>query len=178
MNERVATPALLDHADASADELETLLSAPVVERAPRMRIDGALVGRLVGFRDDGTVPLVAYEGQPTSAAVAGRATLDLHGSHIGREVVLMFEDGDPHRPLVLGCIHKPVARTLPDQPGHVEMDVDGQRLVVTATEQLVLRCGKASITLTRAGKVLLHGTYVSNRSTGVLRLKGGSVQIN
>ena len=35
----------------------------------------------------------------------------------------------------------------------------------------MLRCGKASITLTRAGKVLFHGTYVSNRSSGVLRLK-------
>ena len=58
------------------------------------------------------------------------------------------------------------------------MDVDGQRLVVTAKEQLVLRCGKASITLTSAGKVLVQGTYLSNRSTGVLRLKGGSVQIN
>jgi hypothetical protein len=42
----------------------------------------------------------------------------------------------------------------------------------------VLRCGKASITLTKAGKVLVQGTYVSHRSSGVIRIKGGAVQLN
>jgi hypothetical protein len=49
---------------------------------------------------------------------------------------------------------------------------------MTAREQLVLRCGAASITLTRDGKVLIQGAYVSHRSSGVMRIKGGSVQIN
>lgn len=42
----------------------------------------------------------------------------------------------------------------------------------------MLRCGKASITLTRSGKIILRGTYISSRSSGVIRIKGGSVQIN
>ena len=42
----------------------------------------------------------------------------------------------------------------------------------------MLRCGKASITLTREGKVLIKGAYLSSRSSGVNRIKGGSVQIN
>ena len=176
MSERVVVPTLLDAVEAS--ELKDLLTAPIAVRGPRTRIDGVIVGRLIAFRDDGTVPLVTYEGQPTSSALPARATLDLYSSHIGRDVVLIFEEGDPYRPLVLGCLHDAHARTLPDQLGAVEMDVDGQRLVVSAKEQLVLRCGKASITLTCSGKVMFHGTYVSSRSTGVLRLKGGSVQIN
>jgi hypothetical protein len=32
--------------------------------------------------------------------------------------------------------------------------------------------------LTSAGKVMIQGAYLSNRSSGVLRIKGGSVQIN
>ena len=32
--------------------------------------------------------------------------------------------------------------------------------------------------LTRAGKVLIQGAYLLSRSTGVNRIKGGSVQIN
>ncbi len=67
---------------------------------------------------------------------------------------------------------------LTDSPAQVEVDADGQRLVVSAKEQLVLRCGKASITLTKAGKVTIEGSYVSSRSTGVNRVKGGSVQLN
>ena len=47
-----------------------------------------------------------------------------------------------------------------------------------AKKQLVLRCGQASITLTEAGKVLIQGSYVSSRSSGINRVKGGSVQIN
>jgi Domain of unknown function (DUF6484) len=178
MSERAVMPTLQERADISGRELDALLAEPVAVRASRRRIDSALVGRLVAFKEDGTVPLVVYEGQPTSAALPARATLDLHGSHIGRDVVLMFEDGNPHRPIVLGCLHDPNARSLPEQPGQVEMDVDGKRLVVAAKEQLVLRCGKASITLTKAGKVMIQGAYVTNRSSGVLRLKGGSVQIN
>ena len=50
--------------------------------------------------------------------------------------------------------------------------------MVSARDQLVLRCGKASVTLTRAGKVLIEGTYVLSRSSGVNKIKGGSVQLN
>ena len=49
---------------------------------------------------------------------------------------------------------------------------------LTAQREIVLRCGKASITLTRAGKVLIRGEYIFSRSTGVNKLKGGSIQLN
>jgi hypothetical protein len=65
-----------------------------------------------------------------------------------------------------------------DKPETVEVDKDGERLVVSAKEQLVLRCGKASVTLTKAGKVLIQGSYVLSRSSGVNRIKGASVQLN
>ena len=58
------------------------------------------------------------------------------------------------------------------------MQIDGDRLTLSAEREIVLKCGKSSITLTRAGKVILKGAYVSTHSTGVNRLKGGSVQIN
>jgi hypothetical protein len=60
----------------------------------------------------------------------------------------------------------------------VELRLDKQKFVFTAEQEIVLRCGKASITLTRAGKVLIRGAYILNRSSGVNRIKGGSVQIN
>ena len=51
-------------------------------------------------------------------------------------------------------------------------------LDVSAGEQVTLRCGKASLTLTAPGKVLLRGAYVSSRSSGVNRIVGRSVQID
>jgi len=143
--------------------------------AATMVAGGVTIGMLIGFKD--AQPLVIYSGQPSTAAIEARATLDLHGAHIGREVVLVFENADPVRPIVLGCLQRE-APALLEQPGNVEVEADGERLVVTAKEQLVLRCGQASITLTKAGKVIIRGEYLLSRSSGVNRIKGGSVQLN
>jgi hypothetical protein len=59
-----------------------------------------------------------------------------------------------------------------------DVEADGERLVFSAEKEIVLRCGKSSITLTRAGKILIRGEYVLTRSSGVNRIQGGSVQIN
>lgn len=136
----------------------------------------AVVGELVALADDGCTPLVCFAGQPGTAALRARSTVDLHGAHIGADVVLLFEAGDPRRPIVTGVLRgrrRDVRAAAP-----VVIETDGERLVVDAKEQLVLRCGKARITLTSAGKVLIEGSYVSSWSTGVNRVKGGSVQLN
>ena len=180
MSERVTNSVVLDSTEGSGRDFDGPggRESDDYRKARTSTIDGVVIGTLVAFRDNGTVPLVVFEHRPGSAALPARATLDLHERHIGRQVVLMFEQGDPYRPLVIGCLHDPHQRSLSAAPGQVEIDVDGQRLVVSAKEQLVLRCGKARITLTGDGKVLIHGAYVANRSSGVLRLKGGSVHIN
>jgi hypothetical protein len=168
----------------SAAEIDVIESAELKHvQSPRVRqsarkIEGIVTGDLIGFKDDGRTPLVVYPDQPGSAALAAGAILDLHGSHIGRKVVLMFKNGDPVHPIVMGLLRTPEAWPLADKPAQVEVDADGQRLLLNAKQQLVLKCGKASITLTKAGKILIQGTYVSNRSSGVMRIKGGSVQLN
>lgn len=166
-------------------EVETAGEAhsPQYEQATMLRetraadLNGIVIGVLVGFKDDGRTPLVTYPGQAGTAALPARAILDIHGQHIGRHVVLMFAEANPLRPIVMGCLTVQVGWPL-EQPGQVEVDADGERLIVSAKEQLVLRCGKSSITLTKAGKVLINGAYVSSRSSGVNRIKGGSVQLN
>jgi hypothetical protein len=140
--------------------------------------EGVVTGVLIGFKDEGRTPLVLFPGQPGTAAIGAATIVDVHGSHIGRQVALMFEHCDPRRPIIMGLLRGAQAWPIAEQPAIVEVDADGERLIVTAKQQLVLRCGKASITLTKAGKVLIQGAYISNRSSGVLRIKGGSVQIN
>jgi hypothetical protein len=161
----------------SAAEIE-ILECTAEARDPSTRIDGVVTGTLIGFTNDGRTPLITYEGQRGTAAIAAASILDLHGPHIGKRVVMQFERSDPQRPIILGLLREGDGWPLPNPPAQVEVDVDGERLLVTAKEQLVLKCGKASITLTKAGKVIVQGTYVSHRSSGVMRIKGGSVQLN
>ena len=82
-------------------------------------------------------------------------------------------------PVIVGMIAtspaKPDAAT---EPAPASAVIDGKQIVLTGEHEIVLRCGEASITLTKAGKILLRGTYVSTRSSGVNRIKGASVQIN
>jgi Domain of unknown function (DUF6484) len=141
-------------------------------------IKGVVIGTLIGFSDDGRAPLVVYPGQPGSAAIPARTTIDLFGSHIGADVVLMFEKGNAVQPIILGRLRNAGQQLQSQNRVVVDVEADGERTIVSAKEQLVLQCGKASITLTRSGKVLLYGTYVLSHSTGPNRMKGGSIQLN
>lgn len=58
------------------------------------------------------------------------------------------------------------------------LHIDGKRVVLEGQEEVVLKCGEASITLTRNGKVVIRGKYLLSRSSGVNRILGGSVQVN
>jgi hypothetical protein len=141
-------------------------------------LPGAVMGVLIGFQDEGRTPLVIFRGQVGNAAIPARSSQDVYGTHIGREVVLVFEGGDPRRPIIVGCMAREANCPMQKEAGVVEVDADGERMLVSAREQLVLRCGKAQITLTSAGKVLIEGTYISSRSAAVVRVSGGSVQLN
>ncbi len=97
---------------------------------------------------------------------------------------MAFENNDLKRPIILDVLHSfldeitapPAALWEGDKPEDIL--VDGRKVTFNAQEEIVLRCGKASITLTRAGKILIRGAYLLSRSSGVNRIKGGSVQIN
>lgn len=141
-------------------------------------LPGVVIGELLALGDEGRCAMVVHPGQGGSAALRARTTVDLHAAHIGCSVTLMFDGADPARPIVTGVLRDRPGWPLAECPAQVEVDADGARMLVSAKDQLVLRCGKASITLTKAGKVLIEGAYVSSRSTGVNRVKGGSVQLN
>ncbi|WP_437755062.1 DUF6484 domain-containing protein [Sorangium sp. So ce1389] len=136
------------------------------------RIDGVVIGELSAFGKDGGARVV-FPGGPVGGTSA-RAMAALSAEDVGRDVALLFEGGDPRKPVVMGLVHHPAstAQRLP------EARADGERLEITADKEIVLRCGKASITLTRAGKILIRGEYLLARSSGVNRIQGGSVQIN
>lgn len=132
------------------------------------RLDGVVIGVLLDVPD---APLRwSLSRLPSEHGLAAATTTQLSRADIGAQVALMFVAGDPRQPLLIGRIQR--------LPQEALAQLDGERLEFSAEREIVLRCGKASITLTRAGKVIIRGAYLSSRSTGVNRIKGGSVQIN
>ena len=105
------------------------------------RIEGVVIGVLMGF--EGATPLVVYAGNPREGAAPARSLAALDYGMTGAEVALLFEDGDPARPLIVGRIVEPARQTAP------VVLRDGERVRVTAAERIELRVGKASIIMER-----------------------------
>jgi hypothetical protein len=133
------------------------------------------VGRLVGWDDN--VPLVAFDGGPRGPV---RARLTTAGTQLrpktpaatGQEVVLLVDPRPGQPPILLGFLH-PL-----DGGGDLEARVDGRRVELEGRDEIVLRCGEASITLRRNGRIVIDGVQVETKARGLNRIKGGSVAIN
>lgn len=143
-----------------------------VERWARsMRAGGVNVVEFAGFdSEDRFLILSAADATPAPAA----STIGLGRQDVGAEVVVVFERGDATRPIIVGRLHRKAQSGL----AGARVCLDGDRLLLQADRQIELRCGDASIVLTRAGKVLIKGAYVLTRSSGANRIKGAYVDIN
>lgn len=148
------------------------------------KISGVIIGKLTGFGPLKN-PLVEFSYNNSDKLLPARSTVDLNKNHISREALLMFEGGDPDKPIIIGIIinqderqEESFQKEETGKEESVNFEVDGERVIFTANKEIVLNCGKASITLTSAGKVLIRGAHLLSRSTGVNRIKGGSIQLN
>lgn len=135
------------------------------------RIEGVVIGLFLGFGED--APLVVFPGNPQETAVAARSLAELTSDMIGAEVALLFQDGDPGRPLIVGRIVDPQQRS--NIPHIIR---DGEQMRITANERIELRCGKATIVMEKDGHITIRGTYVTSHASAANRIRGGSVNLN
>lgn len=165
--------------ETETDELSPLVGRTVSRAEPFTGMAGASTARFHGFDLDDQPVLAGVAGLP-GELIRARSTVALQRAQIGSTVVVVFDQGDLRKPIVLGVIRDRLAavETAPPSRDTVSAQVDDDRLVLTAEREIVLRCGEASITLTRAGKVLIKGTYVLSRSSGYNKIKGAAVDIN
>lgn len=153
-----------------------------------------IIGSITGIDSQGQ-PLVDFMENLTGQPMAAMSTMSITAVHVGRNVALLFAKGNPQSPVIMGVIHSPLQDLIvaydtnsretateeqSELPG-LKVDnvtVDGNRVVLEGREEVVIKCGEASITLTKAGKILIRGNYLLNRASGVNRIMGGSVQVN
>jgi hypothetical protein len=162
--------------------------AQIVELSSE-RIHSPIVGSVASYqRDELRVDFPGNTRGPllarVSAALDGLALQEAAATH--QDALLVFEGGDPGRPVLLSLLRSttPMVDLLLQsgeqlRPALLEhVRVDGQRITIEGKEEVVLRCGKASLTLRRDGKVLLRGVNVVSQADQVHKVRGGKVQIN
>jgi hypothetical protein len=135
------------------------------------RINGVVIGVLLGW--DHETPLVVLLGNPVETARPARSLCKLSADMIGCEVAVLFQDGDPRNPLIVGRIVEPARAEAPPQ-----VIRDGQRVRVTANERLELRCGKAAILMEQDGRITIRGSHIISHASGAQRIRGGSINLN
>lgn len=160
--------------------------------APCQKIHGVVVGTLVGTTSGGAV-LVEFTGAPEAQVIARVATHDpdftIPAQLVGRKVVLVFEGGEPSRPLILGLVREPVTESPANEASTAicadsigasgqSLTVNGRRLLLEGQQEVVLRCGQGSITLRADGSIVVKGTRLLSRASEVNKIRGATVQIN
>jgi hypothetical protein len=127
------------------------------------------IARFVGFDDADRFLVARTASEPPMVAAS---VVALHASEAGIGVVIGLQDGEAMRPIILGRLHERRAAAT------AVVRMDGDRLVLQAEREIELRCGEASIVLTKAGKVLIKGAYVCSKSSGANRVRGAYVELN
>ncbi|SAL29050.1 hypothetical protein AWB67_01230 [Caballeronia terrestris] len=135
-----------------------------------------VVALFVGFGPDGW-PLVGITRTNGVEVVRARSTVPLAARPGGSHVVVCEDPAGAH-PVIVGVVDCTGLLPGSEWPaGRPSAPLVG-RCAIAASDEVVLSCGKASITLTKAGRIVIQGAYVLSRSTGAIKIKGALVDIN
>lgn len=130
---------------------------------PFLGLQGIHRAEITGIGPDGRAKVLAPALGETP--LFAQSLVPVSASSIGRLAAVVLMDDQP---LILGLI----------EPLVPQLEADGEKLVLEARREMVLRCGTASITMTADGRVTIRGTQVLSRSDGPNRVQGASVQLN
>jgi len=143
------------------------------------------LGRIVALDPDGVRVVFAGRPEPTVARVLGSVPPEqLEAARLdARPILLSFLEGRADAPVIVSLASMADLQPpeLPEPEEEVEVVVDGsalEREVIEAKDELVLRCGAASITLKADGTVRVTGRDITSWARRRHRIRGGSVAIN
>lgn len=168
-------------------EQRTQLTGPeLLDDAP-VAGGGVILGTLVSV-EPGVGLCVVYPGPGGWDPIPARSTVSVSTGQVGQQVVLAFERGDSHRPIVLGVLQtQPIQGEDARSEGGIaqlskgvdrRVQVDGQRVRIEAERELILQCGQSSILLRASGEVVVKGLKITSRARQTNKIKGGNVLIN
>ena len=151
-------------------------------------IEGVRVGKIITVDESGQA-FVDFPGN-TQGSISARFTNSIKPGMLqktvsaDRDVLLVFENNDPGLPIIIDTLYSLVDEITESSTIALETEIpkdaliNGKRVTFDAKEEIVLRCGKASIILSRDGKIVIKGTHLISRSRGMNKIKGGAVHIN
>jgi Domain of unknown function (DUF6484) len=141
------------------------------------------VGRIVDVKLG--CPYIEFDGVNAGGSVLARIAMtgesNLQDAFANSHpVLLVLENGDATLPIIVGVVSDVLPKPPSPVPGEVDdgFELNGKRISFEGQEEVVLRCGKASITLRADGQVVVKGTRLMSRASETNKVRGATVQIN
>ncbi len=160
-------------AERVQQEGSTLAQAKPAQ-SPTTASNGVVIGFISHLNDQG-LPCVAIPGSADEALPA-RSLCAISAEHRGQQCALLFENGDPRAPLILGLLQHPVL-SLQGDIEQARHSADGE-LHLHARHAIELHCGEASFRMSADGRIELRGSTLVSHATGLNRIRGASVKLN
>lgn len=162
-----------------AEHIAALSVAPPTQRTAELVLGTiAKVGSNHGVWID-------YPDNPYQSPLAAICATSVVAADVGREVVLAFVQGDPAQPILMGLLRRHGTRNQAEARAAVHAitpaisaTTEASHVCVEAAEAMTLKCGQASLTLNKDGRVIVRGTNVATYAEGTLRLRGSVVELN
>lgn len=148
---------------------------PTAVASTRQPTTGGVVIGFISHLNDQGLPCVAIPGAADEALPA-RSLCAIGDEHRGQQCALLFENGDPRAPLILGLLQHPVL-SLQGDIDQARHSADGE-LHLHARHAIELHCGDASFRMSADGRIELRGSTLVSHATGLNRIRGASVKLN
>lgn len=149
-------------------------------------VDQPYVRRVITVSDDGEV-FIDGAGIDQSQLRA-RISVGVHQGwensllRPGNSVLVINEDGDPKRPIIIGSI----VEKLDFEPSlkkssvkeHKAIHFKGKQITFESSGQVIIKCGNSTITMKNDGEIVLRGKKIVSRAAQSNKIKGAAVKIN
>jgi hypothetical protein len=138
---------------------------PLIPAHARAQPGTLASARIDAVDDEGLVHVTLGDGPTLPARIAASPDLPLSALVVGADVLVLVEPGREEHPIIVSTI----LSRLPRVPAVLEL---------AAEQQVVLRCGDASISIDANGHIELRGERIDSEAEGIQRIKGAQVRIN
>jgi hypothetical protein len=158
--------------DSMLDELLANSVSPQMP-APGEILIGVIVDKLTNGLPVVQVMDDSFEGV---APMVAQSICSLDVLEVGRQCAVTVTGGSQQTALVLGQLQSAVIGL--GSAAEIKVSQEDGMIEIQSEKEIAFRCGDATFRMTSEGLVEMRGNRVVSHSTGLNRIRGGSVRLN